>query len=269
MGGSAVRNHQAPSRDIAAKLADLDRVKHILSGGHWLQDGAWIRAGKDVHRILRNTPIIQRHLGWAPPPVWTTGIIRAVAQKKQHKEAALTAEKTCLIGAANPCAIPFDRNASWTDGQNVTANSGDRCAVDSWAVFRVNNHAFNKIEQEAMVGRVHRILLPKGGKSAQGILVVSKYNVGEALHPQLHMPVLLADTETSRVMLPSKSLQFSFNAQHDCRACGCDASGVTRQMQERQESDKLIHFIVHKGDDRFVINTHGFHNAALLRKYSR
>ncbi|KAJ6595333.1 hypothetical protein B0H10DRAFT_1689316, partial [Mycena sp. CBHHK59/15] len=60
---------------------------------------------------------------------------------------------------------------------------------------------------------------------------------------------------------------FSFNAQHDCRACGCDASGVTRQMQERQESDKLIHFIVHKGDDRFVINTHGFHNAALLRKY--
>lgn len=38
-------------------------------------------------------------------------------------------------------------------------------------------------------------------------------------------------------------------------------------MQERQESDKLIHSIVHKADDRFVINTHGFHNAALLRKY--
>ncbi|KAJ6540253.1 hypothetical protein B0H10DRAFT_1767244, partial [Mycena sp. CBHHK59/15] len=62
-------------------------------------------------------------------------------------------------------------------------------------------------------------------------------------------------------------VQFSFNVQHDCRACGCDASGITRQMQERQESDKLIHSIVHKGDNRFVINTHGFHNAALLRKY--
>ncbi|KAJ6596554.1 hypothetical protein B0H10DRAFT_1757173, partial [Mycena sp. CBHHK59/15] len=62
-------------------------------------------------------------------------------------------------------------------------------------------------------------------------------------------------------------IQFSFNAQHDCRACGCDASGVTRQMQERQESNTLVHSIVHKADTRFVINTHGFHNAGLLRKY--
>jgi hypothetical protein len=38
-------------------------------------------------------------------------------------------------------------------------------------------------------------------------------------------------------------------------------------MQERQESDKLIHSIIHKNDDRYVINTHAFHNAGLLRKY--
>ncbi|KAL6300498.1 hypothetical protein BKA93DRAFT_696210, partial [Sparassis latifolia] len=30
---SVLSNHQAPSRDIAHKLADIDRVKHILSGG--------------------------------------------------------------------------------------------------------------------------------------------------------------------------------------------------------------------------------------------
>lgn len=38
-------------------------------------------------------------------------------------------------------------------------------------------------------------------------------------------------------------------------------------MQERQESDTIIHSIVHKDDTRFIINTHGFHNAGLLRKY--
>ncbi|KAJ6608791.1 hypothetical protein B0H10DRAFT_1815126, partial [Mycena sp. CBHHK59/15] len=65
---SVLSNHQAPSRDIAAKFADLDRVKHILSGGYWFDESelAWVRGGKDVQRILRNTPIIQRHLGWAP-----------------------------------------------------------------------------------------------------------------------------------------------------------------------------------------------------------
>ncbi|KAJ7016464.1 hypothetical protein C8F04DRAFT_922745, partial [Mycena alexandri] len=62
-------------------------------------------------------------------------------------------------------------------------------------------------------------------------------------------------------------IQFSFNAQHDCRACECDSSGITKQMQERQESDTIIHSIVHKDDDHFVINTHGLHNAGLLRRY--
>jgi hypothetical protein len=37
-------------------------------------------------------------------------------------------------------------------------------------------------------------------------------------------------------------------------------------MQERQESDTLIRSIVHKNDTRYVINTHAFHNAGLLRK---
>lgn len=136
---SVLSNHQAPSRDIAAKLADLDRVKHILSGGYWLQDGAWIRAGKDVNRILRATPIIQRHLGWAPPPVWTTGSVRAVAQKKQQKAPALTLQETLIDGAVDACGIPIDPSTVWTNGQNVTACSGDTCKVDSWAVFRVND----------------------------------------------------------------------------------------------------------------------------------
>ncbi|KAJ7124044.1 hypothetical protein C8R43DRAFT_827361, partial [Mycena crocata] len=61
-------------------------------------------------------------------------------------------------------------------------------------------------------------------------------------------------------------IQFLINVQHDCRASGCDASGVTRQLQERQESERIIHSIVHKDDTRFIVNTHAFHNANLLRK---
>ncbi|KAF7351461.1 hypothetical protein MSAN_01578200 [Mycena sanguinolenta] len=111
---SVLSNHQAPSRDIAAKFADLDRVKHILSGGYWFDESqsAWVRAGKDVQRILRNTPIIQRHLGWAPPPFWIPGQIKATAQKKQAKLAALTGEQAMLIGAANPASIPLDSATS-------------------------------------------------------------------------------------------------------------------------------------------------------------
>ncbi|KAJ6551095.1 hypothetical protein B0H10DRAFT_2169864 [Mycena sp. CBHHK59/15] len=258
---SVLSNHQAPSRDIAAKFADLDRVKHILSGGYWFDESelAWVRGGKDVRRILRNTPIIQRHLGWAPPPFWTPGQIKAVAQKKQGKLTALTAEQAMLAGAANPASIALDPATSWTDGANVASVSGDCCTVGSWAVFRVHDFP--------MIARLSKILLPKGSKSAQGILVVAKYDPGEALHPHYRMPILLPDTAAHRIVVPSDSIQFSFNVQHDCRASECDASGVTRQMQERQQSDTIIHSIVHKDDTRFIINLHGFHNARLLRKY--
>ncbi|KAJ6601678.1 hypothetical protein B0H10DRAFT_1958311 [Mycena sp. CBHHK59/15] len=258
---SVLSNYQAPSRDIAAKFADLDRVKHILSGGYWFDESelAWVRGGKDVQRILRNTPIIQQHLGWAPPPFCTPGQIKAVAQKKQGKLTALTAEQAMLAGAANPASIALGPTTSWTDGTNVASVSGDCCTVGSWAVFRVHDFP--------MIARLSKILLPKGSKSAQGILVVAKYDPGEALHPHYRMPILLPDTAAHRIVVPSDSIQFSFNVQHDCRASECDASGVTRQMQERQQSDTIIHSIVHKDDTRFIINLHGFHNARLLRKY--
>jgi hypothetical protein len=54
-----------------------------------------------------------------------------------------------------------------------------------------------------MIARVSKILLPKGSKSAQGILVVAKYDPGEALHPHYHMPILIPDMAAQRVIVPS------------------------------------------------------------------
>ena len=208
---SVLSNHQAPSRDIAFKFADLDRVKHILSGGFWLQDGVWVRAGKDVNRILRNTPIIQRHLGWAPPPTYIPGLVQPVTQKKQNNLPALSRAETLLEGAANPFSIVIDPTTSWTPALNVTTVSGDTGKIGSWAVFRINDvgccyHLFfapENISQLPVLGRIKILLLPKGGKAAEGLLVIDRYDVGEALHPHYHMPVLLRNTEHGRTVVPS------------------------------------------------------------------
>ncbi|KAJ7825594.1 hypothetical protein B0H13DRAFT_1918579, partial [Mycena leptocephala] len=130
--------------------------------GYWFDESesAWVRGGKDVQRILRNTPIIQRHLGWAPPPFWTPGQIKAVAQKKQGKLAALTADQAMLSGATNPASIALDPATSWTDGTNVASVSGDCCTVGSWAVFRVHDFP--------MIARVSKILYPKAASRRKG-----------------------------------------------------------------------------------------------------
>ncbi|KAJ7688271.1 hypothetical protein B0H17DRAFT_908252, partial [Mycena rosella] len=60
-------------------------------------------------------------------------------------------------------------------------------------------------------------------------------------------------------------IKFKFNIQHDCRSAKCDAAGVRLCIQERVESDQMENYIIHKSLDRFLINTHAFHNAHLLR----
>lgn len=131
---SVLSNHQAPSRDIALKCADLDRVKHILSGGYWVQDSQWIQAGKSVHGLLRRTPILQRHLGWSPEPVWIPGAIKCPTATKQK---ALSSAETFAISGRNPLSVDLKPDTEWTLGQRVTAVSGDQCRVGSWGVFRV------------------------------------------------------------------------------------------------------------------------------------
>jgi len=61
---SIYSNHQAASRDIAYKFSSMDRLKHILSGGYWLEGKEWVQAGQSVLRVLWEESIIQRHLGW-------------------------------------------------------------------------------------------------------------------------------------------------------------------------------------------------------------
>ncbi|KAJ7476271.1 hypothetical protein B0H11DRAFT_2426733 [Mycena galericulata] len=65
--------------------------------------------------------------------------------------------------------------------------------------------------------------------------------------------------------MPVANIKFNVNVQHDCHTAKCEATGVRMQMQERVESEKTENYIVHNTLDRYIINSHAFHNAHLLR----
>ena len=62
-----------------------------------------------------------------------------------------------------------------------------------------------------------------------------------------------------------QSIDFLYNVQHDCQLCKCVTSGEQPLMQEHVESGLIKTFIEHQVIDHFIINTHAFHNAHLLR----
>ncbi|KAK7438747.1 hypothetical protein VKT23_017877 [Stygiomarasmius scandens] len=51
---SVLSNHQAPSRDIALKNRDMAHVKHLLTGGFWLQNSKIECAGRDAISLLKD-----------------------------------------------------------------------------------------------------------------------------------------------------------------------------------------------------------------------
>ncbi|EDR02332.1 uncharacterized protein LACBIDRAFT_309761 [Laccaria bicolor S238N-H82] len=62
-----------------------------------------------------------------------------------------------------------------------------------------------------------------------------------------------------------KNLLFEYNVQHDCQKAHCTASGRQPVVQEHIEIEKQEDFILHKTLDEYLVNTHRFHNAHLVR----
>ncbi|KAK7021130.1 hypothetical protein VNI00_017491 [Paramarasmius palmivorus] len=274
---SILSNHQAASRDIALKLASLDRVKHMISGGYWLQDGDWVRAGEEVRSILTAMPVIQKHLGWTPVDAWTPGTIRAVAmQKATRSRPEVYASNAGIVAARDPSQLKIPPHSSWVAGTKVTAVNGDECKIGTWAVFRwTQMDSSHAASEQAFVGRISALYLPSNaGSEAVGVILVEEFEVGEVPHFRFNMPVLspIYDNNIKRIIvLKSSALQFAVNVQHDCGNAGCSADGVEFRRQERVISQATRKVWVHRELDtrnaKFVINIHAFHNARLLRRY--
>lgn len=62
-------NRLAPSRDIATTFADLERCRHIMTGGYWLdtQRGQWVCASAKVREHLKKNAREASLLGVSAP----------------------------------------------------------------------------------------------------------------------------------------------------------------------------------------------------------
>ncbi|KAL4261149.1 hypothetical protein AB1N83_008369 [Pleurotus pulmonarius] len=259
---SVLSNHQAPSRDIAYKFTSLDRVKHILSGGYWQENGKWVQAGVNVRNILMGKPIIQRHLGWAPQKVFgQPGSITLPAVAKRITATWHETKMAARHDYANLFGPTVDDSTLFILGAKMTAQSGDICAIGSWV--------FADDQGQSTIGRIVELLVLEGQSSSktQGVVVLEIFALSEELHPHFGMPILrrVNGEDGSFLCVRSTSVRFLFSAQHDCKLGACQPTAFITQRQERQETDRLTKLISHSDDDRFVVNMNNLHNATLLR----
>ncbi|KAJ7835357.1 hypothetical protein B0H14DRAFT_3109979 [Mycena olivaceomarginata] len=253
---SILSNHQAPSRDIAQKFGSMDRLKHILSGGFWFQDGDWVQAAMNVRDVLHTMPIIQRHLGWVPQRTITVG-----------KMSLASKQKSPLMRWKKHGG--FINAVQWRTALSVIAQSGDVCRKGSWVFVQHGE------EHLTHIGRISELVAPEKatGDVPAGVISIDCFELSERLHPDFEMPVLrrpagdsLKTVSVVANLIEGQNILFRFSAQHDCRLMKCQPTALRPVVQERQETSRSTRLISHEDDDHFVVNMAAIHNATLLRR---
>ncbi|KAJ7349930.1 hypothetical protein DFH08DRAFT_913873 [Mycena albidolilacea] len=259
---SILSNHLAPSQDIARQPGDQEGFKHRITDGKWLsgEDGEWVRAGSGVRRFMVEHPVLQKLVGWTEkkqlvhlsPVDLGPGVVKLVSLKRgQAKRDNVPLQSTSATSALH--FGDYKPDSTWTKCLHVISELLDKCLTNSWVFSKGLTDDAPKI-----IGRVSDILIDPTGIV---LVVLEKFQFLRERDDVYGMPVLIRrDREVKFSIVPAK-----FNVQHDCKSAECEATGVRSRMQERVESDKTENFIVHKTLDRFIINTHAFHNAHLLR----
>ncbi|KAF9009784.1 hypothetical protein BDZ89DRAFT_1227657, partial [Hymenopellis radicata] len=265
---SIYSNHQAPSRDISFKFASMERVKHLLSGGYVFDAhrGTWVQAGDAVLRILRKKPIFQRHLGWTPVSEITAGHIVPQSLKKMP---SLEWCRTRASASSTPFTPPPAPNSIWRYGKQLTTVSGDKVSPGSWVFARQS-------DETVILGRIAELLLCVNDEAApiqaRSAVLLERFVYGNERHPEFDWPILRRPngediTEhgvTSFTVVKSSSVLFVCSVQHDCRLGHCRPTVVRHELQERQETNRIVQLIAHSDDDHFVLNVCGLHNFVQL-----
>ncbi|KAJ7205461.1 hypothetical protein GGX14DRAFT_644635 [Mycena pura] len=236
---SILSNHRAPSRDIALQLADQEGHKHRITGGWWPTPEGW---------TIHNPP--------AP------GSVKPVALPKRKKGEPRPVRSTVTLssrGAQEALnAGDYNMESIWFPCRQVISAAHDECKIGSWVFVE------SPLTAKVITGRIHDILEdPK----ASAIIILDVFQISEERHEIFGMPTLMRrQSETSLVIVPAANIKFQYNSQHDCIHARCEATGERARLQERVNSGLVDKFIEHKPIERFILNTHGFHNAHLLRQ---
>ncbi|KAF7364109.1 hypothetical protein MSAN_01069900 [Mycena sanguinolenta] len=236
---SIYSNRLAPSRDISLKFVSMSRVKHLLSRGYWtdLTSKKWIQAGEAVQKILCTDPVFQRHLGWRHE------------KKPEVRWADTTASKHW---AEADVPVP---DSEWKKGCLLIMQNGDRGCISAWVFGRDSGG-------KTIVGCIHELLV-----GPRSLVTIERFVVGSDSHFDFGWPILrrprgdeITEGISSFIVLDATAIQHLCSVEHDCRKGNCQPLLKTREVQEREATEREVSLIKHTDDDHFVLNLAAFHN---------
>ncbi|KAJ3912202.1 hypothetical protein F5877DRAFT_93625 [Lentinula edodes] len=301
---NAVIRAKTPSRDIAWAFAKQNRIRHMLSGGQFL-DGEQIdlnpssKAVEDttlpqkdrltrVQRYFRNGSVAQQH--WvqvgqsALDVVSWSGVIKKSLGVVDHVVGGLPLTGSCVLDASSSSQkwvntavgrlaaetslySPQEKaECSFHRAKFFLSTNGDKCSPLDFVACSAP--AVNVFGVDGI--SVVRIKEALGCKrnifpiKTVDCVLVEAFHVSTVASGQ-GMPRLSPSRQVFTV--PPASIHCCLNVQHDCIQNKCQIEGKAPVHQEREKTSELTDIVVHKGVlEDWVLNTAQMRDAQYLQR---
>ncbi|KIO17254.1 hypothetical protein M407DRAFT_33083 [Tulasnella calospora MUT 4182] len=261
-------NRQAPSRDSCQRMAYVDSMKHVVTGGFWYSavHQRWVKAGSAVHELLNTAPELISLLAIpANPSSFIVGAATLFPPPKEPRKVTSTSAAPSntqqglqsvegqAISSAPPESVNQQHQA--TDALASTYHRAKSFVLNSGEKAVIGSHEYESLKS---IGRVVEIHVPKNGAMIASQVVVERMGFLGTRHPVLDLPCVEL-TNQQETIFPHTALHL-VNLQHDCQRSGCEDFTYRQVLQERIQTQVKQAIVCHKPTAIFILNTHSLHN---------
>ncbi|KAJ7633334.1 hypothetical protein DFH06DRAFT_1004418 [Mycena polygramma] len=264
-------NRHAPSRDIARAFAQGNRIRHLLSGGLFMQ--AEVPAPAPAASIPAPATSVPAPATSVPAPSASPS-----REKKDWKSAGrgplslVTSPNTLaprlfsatLTAQKLPQALPPTDLRLIQTGAKMYLENGDLCELQQFVICR-------RSDQITMfVGRIAEILQIRGTPEAYSqrpsAILLQTVTISNTADDSYGMPAI--QLQDHWLLVKMADILCTVNVQHNCVIHSCGPTGARPVYQEREETTQTRPVIVHKGaQNDLLLNTAQMRDAANLQRF--
>ncbi|KAG8922830.1 hypothetical protein FRC02_011569, partial [Tulasnella sp. 418] len=287
-------NRMAPSRDIARAFAQVNRLRHLISGGFFeidvdhafdvshqerrifkthtpsgLVKEYVIRQYGPGPRAIAKQDIVSHYVGFytIPGPSETAG--RCIPDKKKSRKWDRTLTGSRVLFPQFAGEPPVDVNTlSFKTAESVELYNGDICKKGAW-VLVADPTVEGTGQQIATIWEILQIVGSPREISQCADFVTIRIAEITGISNFHYMPTLCLTDRIAIVRV--KDINCSANVQHNCQAFGCEANATVPIMEEREVSgrtrDAVRHIIPEGSRTQWILNTAKMRDAIYVQKF--